>query len=179
MADTMMTPVGVLSFPALFEPKPNDRGEKRYQLNIIFDADAQKTDAFKKLKAAVDKELQEFFRGKVPSNAHYPIQDCAPKSDYAGYEKGSVYISAWTKSKPGIVGPSREEITIPDDVWAGQLARATVKPFAWDTAGKKGASFMLNNVQIAKLDAPRLDGRKKATDEFDALDEATDDDSPF
>lgn len=177
MADTVMTPVGVLSFPKLFEPRTNDRGEKRYEINLVFDAAAQKTPAFKALKAAIDKEGQEFFKGKLPNGAHYPLKDAGEK-DFAGYDEGSIFISAWTKSKPGVVGPSREEITIPDDVFAGQLARATVKPFGFNTAGKKGVSLMLNNVQIAKLDGERLDGRKAAKDEFSDV-EASDDDSPF
>jgi hypothetical protein len=45
--------------------------------------------------------------------------------------------------------------------------RASLRAFAYDTNGNKGVSFGLNNIQ--KLgEGQRLDGRKAATDEFDA-----------
>jgi hypothetical protein len=183
MGEKVFTPVGILSFPALFEARsPVAGADPRYSVNLIFDKEAQKTDAYKALKAAIEAEAADFFKGKVPANARMPIRDAGEKSgEYAGYEKGCVFISAWTKTKPGLVGPKREEITTPEDVWAGQKARASVKPFGYNQSGNKGVGLMLNNVQIAKYDMPRLDGRAAAKDEFSDLDNDNDgdDEIPF
>ena len=47
---------------------------------------------------------------------------------------------------------------------------ATLNVFAYDKAGNRGVSFRLNNVQ--KLDdGERLDGRLKAEDDFEAIDD--------
>jgi hypothetical protein len=96
-----------------------------------------------------------------------PFRPCAEKQ-YSGYDiPNGVFISPWTKSKPGLVDAVRNEILTPEDVWAGQLARATVSPFYYFNSGNKGVSFALNNLQIVRADGPRLDGRKKAVDDFD------------
>jgi hypothetical protein len=88
-----------------------------------------------------------------------------------GYNDGDMFVSAWTKQKPGLVNAQRSEILDPNDVWPGQLARATIKPFAYNVSGNKGVSFALNNVQIVKRDMPRLDGRKAAEEDFDEVEE--------
>ena len=59
-------------------------------------------------------------------------------------------------------------ITDPDEVYCGCKVRATLSVFAYDKAGNRGISFGLNNVQ--KLgDGERLDGRLRAEDDFEAL----------
>jgi len=172
------TPIGILSFPQVFQPKaPVEGAEPRYSLNIVFDAEAQKTKEFKALVAAVEEEAKTFFGGKVPSNWRNPIRDAGEK-EYAGYNAGDKYISAWSKSKPGIIGPRLEEIDMPDEVFAGQRVRATIRPFGYNQAGNKGVGLGLLNVQIAKKDMPRLDGRMAARDEFSALEDETED-APF
>ncbi len=96
-----------------------------------------------------------------------PFRDTNEKS-YKGYDMvGGKFISPWTKTKPGLVDAQRNEIMVPEDIWAGQLARATVSPFPYNTSGNKGVSFALNNLQICRTDGERLDGRMKAQDEFD------------
>ena len=75
------------------------------------------------------------------------------------------------RTRPGIVDKNRNEILTKAEVWAGQLARAFVRPFAYDTSGNKGVSLMLENVQIVKADMPRIDGRKSAAESFTDVDE--------
>ena len=99
-----------------------------------------------------------------------PFRDAGEK-EYQGYNDGDMFVSAWTKQKPGLVNAQRSEILDPNDVWPGQLARATIKPFAYNVSGNKGVSFALNNVQIVKRDMPRLDGRKAAEEDFDEVEE--------
>lgn len=172
---SLRTPTGVLSFPALFKPRaPAPGAEPRYSLNLVFDAATQKSPEFLALKQAVMDVIEtEVGASKARDKAflaglRLPFRDAGEKS-YAGYAKGLIYIAAWSKERPGIVDARLQEVLVPDDVWPGQLARCTVKPFWFSNSGNKGVSFGLNNVQIVKADMPRLDGRRKATDDFDTV----------
>lgn len=184
---SLKTPVGLLSFPALFKPRaPAPGAEPRYSLNLVFDPEAQKTPEFLALKRAVMDVIEgELGATKAKDKAtlaslRLPFRDAGEKA-YAGYLSGHIYISAWSKDKPGLVNARVQEILLPEEVWPGQLARCTVRPFWFSTSGNRGVSFGLNNVQIVRSDMPRLDGRKKATDDFDTVDGGgVDDDSvPF
>jgi hypothetical protein len=77
------------------------------------------------------------------------------------------------KSKPGIVstypGPDGKPTPIDDTnaIYAGCRVRASLRAYAYDVSGNKGVAFSLGNLQ--KLaDGDRLDGRKRAEDEFEA-----------
>jgi hypothetical protein len=115
-----------------------------------------------------------------------PFRKCEEKK-YKGYDiPGGIYITPWSNRRPGIIDAQRTEITVPDDVWAGQLVRATVSPFAYLQSGNMGVSFSLNNIQICRTDGERLDGRRNAQDDFDAyvgdgamVGADADDDIPF
>ncbi len=162
----LLTPFGLLSFPNLFTPRaPAEGAEPRYSLNLVFDQKAQATNEWKILKDAVNQVAREKWGNNIPRNLRSPFRDAGEK-DYAGYEPGFIFINAWTKTAPGVVGPTREDIFDANDVWAGQLARASVKPFAYDNSGNKGVAFSLENVQIGKFDMPRLDGRVAANKAF-------------
>lgn len=187
----IITPIGVLSFPHLFVPRPRAPGaEAVYSCTLIFDLDAQRDPQWLALRRAVAEEIdnknglgkskdQKFMAG-----LRSPFRKTDEK-DYSGYDiEGGYFISAWSKSRPGIVDARRNEINVPDDVWAGQGARCSVVPFFYNVSGNKGVSFMLNNIQICRTAGPRLDGRKQARDEFDDFDDggagsAADDDVVF
>ena len=168
------TPIGILSFPNLFSPRPRaPGGEPVYQCSLLFDQAAQRDPAYQALRRAVAECIdQNFGAGKSQDRAflqtiRMPFRDTSEKQ-YKGYDiPGGKFISPWTKTKPGLVDAQRNEIMVPEDIWAGQLARATVSPFPYNTSGNKGVSFALNNLQICRTDGERLDGRMKAQDEFD------------
>jgi hypothetical protein len=171
----LRTPIGILSFPNLFVARAAVQGgEPRFSLNLIFDDAALKTPEYQALRAAVAEAIDaEWGAGKSKDTKfvqglRLPFRKTSEK-EYAGYDKGTIFVHAWSKQKPGVVDPQRQDILIADDVWAGQLARATVRPFAYQQSGNKGVSFALENVQIAKKDMPRLDGRQSANSAFDDL----------
>jgi hypothetical protein len=186
---SIRTPIGVLSFPVLFSPRPRaPGGEPVFQCSLLFDENAQKDPAYQALRKAVRECIDDQWgQGKsgdqsFTSGLRSPFRKTSEK-EYKGYDiPNGIFISPWTKSRPGVVDPRRNEILTPEDVFAGQLARATVSPFAYNQAGNKGVSFALNNIQICKMDGERLDGRKAAKDEFDEIDGAAgfvDDEAPF
>ena len=173
MANSVHTPIGILSFPHLFSPRPRaPGGEPVYQCSLLFDQQAQRSPAYAALKRAVAECIEEEFgTGKSRDSGfvaglRLPFRKCSEKQ-YKGYDiPGGFYISPWTKSRPGVIDAQRNEITLAEDVWAGQLARITVAAFAYNTSGNRGVSFALNNVQICRTDGERLDGRRAAKDEF-------------
>ena len=192
---SIRTPIGILSFPVLFAPRPRaPGGDPVYQVTLLFDQTAQRDPAYEDLRAAVREAIdEEWGKGKSQDRAflagiRLPFRKCSEKT-YAGYDiPGGMYISPWSKSRPGLVDARRVEITVPEDIWAGQMARATVTRFTYNQAGNKGVSFALNNLQICRTDTKRIDGRKAATDEFPdndgpggtpAMAGADDDDPPF
>ncbi len=167
------TPPGLLSFPHLFVPRSPARGvDARYSIALLFDPAAQKRPEFKALKDAVFDVIAEQWGDNKAKDAKFiatlrlPWSDAGSK-DYEGYVAGHLVIQPWSKDKPGLIDVSGADILAPADVWAGQIARAFVNPFAYENSGNKGVSLGLQHVQILKADMPRIDGRKSAKDAFD------------
>lgn len=176
---SVLTPIGTLSFPSLFTPKPRFQGgDAVYQATLIFDAAAIGSPEYAQLKKAVaDAISAKWGPEKLKDTAfmkklRLPFRDGAEK-DIEGYGEGKVFINAWTKQKPGVVDENVNEITIASDVYAGQPARATVVPFAYSQQGNMGVSFSLEHVQIADRNADRMDGRKSAKQAFGQLGSAS------
>ena len=169
----MITPEAILSFPALVTPRPrSEGGEAVYSCSLLFDATAQKSAEFAKLKAAAEAAAKERFDGKLPAGLTMPFRDGNEK-EYAGYA-GKIYISPWSKQKPGIVDENVEPLLDLDRLYPGVIVRADIKPFAWSVSGKKGVSFGLNHIQIVR-EGERMDGKSSPSSVFSPV--ATD--SPF
>ena len=173
----IMTPEALLSYEHLFQPMaPEGSGaEPQYSACLVFSKETDLGD----LKKVVDdagkaKWGDKYTSLKESDSLRLPFRTDSLKEK--GYDDGSIYINVRSKQKPGIVskfaGPDRKPkvITDPDEVYSGCKVRATLNVFAYDKAGNRGVSFRLNNVQ--KLDdGERLDGRLKAKDDFEAIDD--------
>jgi hypothetical protein len=177
-----ITPYATLSFPHLFSPKTrgDDKQEPVYSCSLLFDPNAQRSPEFKAIQEGCIAAAKERWGDSVKINSlKFPFKDAGEKADkYQGYEAGIIVVEAWTKQKPGIVDARKQDVLLPEQVYAGQLVRAQVKPFAWEVSGKRGVSLGLNNLQIVKHDAPRIDGRVAASAAFDEID-TDDEESPF
>lgn len=179
MAQSLKTPLAILSYAYLFTPqKAMNEGEKdKYSCVLVFLPEEQQTPLFKALKkAAVDAAIEKW-GDKAPGmirsgKLKMPFRDDAEEK---GYPEDSVFITVKNERKPGIVSifpdPDNDNkplpITDPEKIYAGCIVRATVRAFAYDAKGNKGVSFGLNNIQKVK-DGERLDGRKKAEDDFES-----------
>ncbi len=182
MADALITPYATLSFPHLFAPKPRSNGgEPVFSCSLLFAPADQKTDEYKALQTGALAVARAKFGDKNMKSVAMPFRDAAEKGDkYAGYDEGVIYISPWSKQKPGIVDVRLQDVLDPAEIYAGQLVRGHVVPFAWTNSGKKGVSFGLNHIQLVKRNTPRIDGRVAANKAFSALVEEEDDaDIPF
>lgn len=175
MTDKIITPQFHISYPFLFEPRADDRGELFYSCALVFPPGTD----LSKLEAAAMAVGKEKWGNKFQPGPsfHWPFRtDAAAK----GYPEGSTFFSAKTKTKPGVVsrfaGPDGkpQAITDPAEVYAGALFRASIRFYTFESDKKKGVGVALNNLQKMG-DSERWDGRMKAEDEFEA--DAADDQS--
>ena len=169
MATSINTPYATLSFANIFTPRPRFEGnEPVYSCSLLFDPAQQKSPAFKALQDACITAARAKWGDSVNlKSVKMPFRDAGEKT-YDGYHPGHVFISPWSKNKPGVVDTNRQDILVPEEVWSGQLVRANVAAFAWDASGKKGVSFGLNHLQIIQSEGrQRLDGRPAAGSAFD------------
>lgn len=194
-SSTLRTPPGVLSFPNLFKARAAAEGQDpKFSGVLIFDKAAQNTPEYKAMRLAVQAAIKEKWGDAKATDPKFikrlrlPFRDCADKADTAGYDvEGGVFVSATSKQPPGVVDGSLYEM-VESDVWPGQIARFSVRAFAYEVSGNAGVSFGLNNVQIIKKDMAPIAGKRRAEDDFDRTDPDTggtskpqddDDDLPF
>ena len=174
---TTMTPIGVLNFPTLFEArgnKANPSQEPRYSAMLLFDKAACQTSAYKDLQKAIQNCIADKWGEAKAADANFvkglrsPLRDASEKT-YSGFENGEIFLSAWSRGSdaaPGVLDLKGDNIIVPGDVFSGQLARFTVRPFAYDSNGNRGVSLGLEHVQVVKQDCERLDGRQSAAAAF-------------
>jgi len=176
MADAIITPEAIISYPNLYEPKTARGAAKaKYSCALIFTKDAN----LKEMKLAIIATAKE----KYGEKAVDMIRDGSLWTPFRkdveskGYDVvgGVEFLNVRTERKPGVVSevpdPKNEgkptPIEDPDVVYAGCIVRASVRPYCFDVEGKKGVTFGLNNVQYIR-DGEHLDGRSSAQEEFDA-----------
>jgi hypothetical protein len=177
--EKILTPPGIASFLNLVKPRAAAvGGEPRYSLVLIFDKKAQATPEFRALQAGVERAIVEKWPNKKPHGLASPFRDGAEKEgQYEGYHAGDVFISPWSKEKPGVVDRKQQSVLDWSDIYSGWTARANVRPFGYDTAGKRGVGLLLDNAQFLKS-GPRLDGRGSAEGAF-PQDQPEDEDEPI
>ena len=166
------TPLFRASYCAVFEPKAFKDQEPKYSLTMLF----EKSEDLKELKRAAHNAKIEKWgpKEKWPKNLKSPFRDGdADKPDSPEYAD-KIFVSARSKEAPQVVDRNPKiRLLTTEDFYSGFFARATLIAFAYDTAGNKGVSFALQNVQKWK-DGPKLSGRKDASEEFESLENEDD-----
>ena len=162
----VMTPEFRVSFPAIFQAVSFEGKPPKYKLNMMFpkgtNLDAMKVIA----KAAIEKKWPD--EATRPKGLRNPFRDGdIEKPDWPEYAD-TIFVSASSKMKPGLVDQNVQPIIEESEFYAGCYARATVTAFPYDVKGNKGVAFGLQNVQKTK-DGEPFSGREKPEDEFDAL----------
>lgn len=167
------TPIGRLSFPALFKPtrpKGDDKAEPKYNMTLLLDKEAQQTPEFKAMVDQVKSALVDKF-GEAPRKWKNPFLTTDDLNEVPdGYEDGMVFVRMSSKTRPGVVGPDpRFPIEDDQEVYAGCYVRVSYNVYAWDhPTGGKGVSIGLGNVQKIK-DGQPFGSRTNPTDDFDAV----------
>ena len=103
MAEKLITPEAMLSYPALFEPKPTPSGELKYGCALVFqegaDLSALKKAALAALEERWGAKAKEMLQKK---QLKWPFRDGAER-DAQGYGPGTTFINVSSKQQPGVV----------------------------------------------------------------------------
>lgn len=182
----LITPKARIAFAnQLFVPKaPKGGGAVKYGCTLIFDAEAQKTAEFAKLRAAISKaggderknwDGTKFAELAKAGKVKVPILKGDDNLDDAGVVRegfaGAVYIRPTSKLAPQIVDQKMQVITEQTVLYSGAYVRASLGIFTYHVDGNRGISFGLRNVQ--KLaDGPPLGSFSRADDDFSPVADA-------
>ena len=128
-------------------------------------------------KAAWEAAKNDKLKGVKWENVKHTLRDGDEDIDTEEHPEyaGHYFMSVSSKTKPGIIDAFKNTIDSADDVYSGCYARVSINCFAYKTAGNKGISAGLNNVQVvAKGDY--LGGRSSADADFDEWEDDEEDD---
>lgn len=170
----VVTPVGRLSYPHLFERQPalNPGDEGKYGAAIIFEEGTDLSDVKAAIIAAAkekfgDKAMDLIQKGKL----RLPLRE---DGEEKGYPENSVFFNARSKHQPSVVSRYKDPATnaprvISDksEMYPGCDVKFHVTAYGYDVSGNKGVALGLNHV-LRYGDNDRLDGRRSAESVFGA-----------
>ena len=177
------TPEFRVAFPQVFRPKKNDlSGKDEFSLVALFPKGADLSSLKEAAQAAMEKKWGPE-KSKWPKPLRSPFRDQGDREKIKegkatlpqGYVKGAIYLSLRSSQRPGVVDKDVQDIMDESDFYGGCWARASINAYAYDTAGNRGVSFGLGNVQKLR-DDDAFGNRTKPEDDFSpvATSEATD-----
>lgn len=165
-----------MSYVHVWEPvgMADGSGEKKYSVSMIIPKSDTKTiDA---IKAAIEKAKEagkEKWGGKIPLNLKLPLRDgddpVTGRPNDEAY-KNSYFITASSKTQPGIVDKKVQKIIDETEVYSGIYGNVSVNFYPFKVSGSAGIACGLNHVQKTK-DGEALGGRGKAEDDFQPIDD--------
>lgn len=159
------------SFVHVFEPQSINGSEPKYSCSLII----PKTDTatLSQINAAIEEAKQNGipkWGGKIPPNLKMPLRDGdIDRPDDPAYEN-SYFINATSQEAPGIVDRKRVKITDPLAIYSGCYIRALVNFYPFNANGNRGIACGLQCIQFWH-DGEPLNGRIRAEDAFDDLDD--------
>ena len=171
-----------LSYVALLAPKAFEGQEPKYSTVILIPKDDTATiNKIKKAqKAAYEAAKNDKLKGVKPDRVKTTLRDGDEEMDTEEHPEyaGHYFMSVSSKTAPGIIDKYKNKVDSPEEVYSGVYARVSLNFYAYNTAGNKGVTAGLNNVQIvAKGDY--LGGRASADADFDEWDEDEEEDDEF
>jgi len=179
------TPVFRSSYAFVHEPRETLSGDMKYSISMIF----QKSDAagLKLIAEAICNAAAKKFGAdpkKWPKAGKNPFRDGDVEREDNPEYKGSIFINASSKNKPGIVDRQMQPIMDADEFYSGCMARSSISFYGYDVPGNKGVGTGLSNLLFWE-DGERLDGAVAATSDFAEfaeeakVTEDSSDDDPF
>ena len=171
------TPECVLSYLNIFEARAMDeKSEPKFSVTLIFLDGTDISEMKREVARVLTEKWGSKTKGMLKSGAlRLPFRSDPDDVASKGYPLGSTFVNVRTLNQPGVVtiypDPNNDGKPLPltdrSQAYPGVIARVTLDAYAYDTAGNRGATFGLGNIQIVR-DGDRLDGRAPATDEFAA-----------
>ena len=165
----IITPAGVLSFPALAKPVKNDAGQEKYEAQIVF---APGTDI-----TEIEEIVQEALDTLVPDDIdkdelRLPIKQSKAKAKKLGapYVEGGTYVTAKSNYQPGMVdGDLDAIIAVDDELYPGAVVKLQVHAYFYNAKGNKGIGIGLDNVQKVKDGDKLASGGPDAAEAFEKV----------
>ena len=164
------------SFVHVFEPQSINGSEPKYSCSLIIPK--SDTVTVGKIREAIDQAKQEGvpkWGGKIPPNLKLPLRDGDVDRPEDPAYADSYFINATSQELPGVVDRKRVKITDPLVIYSGCYIRASINIYPFNANGNRGIAAGLANIQFWE-DGEPLNGRVRAEDEFDALDDDDADD---
>ena len=168
-----------LSYVALLEPKAFEGQEAKYSTVILIPkTDKETINRIKKAqKAAYEAAKNDKLKGVKWEKVKTTLRDGDEEVDTDEHPEyaGHYFMSVSSKSKPQIIDKYKNPVDSEDEVYSGVYARVSLNAYAYNTAGNKGISCGLNNVQIV-AQGDYLGGRSSADADFDEWEDDEEDD---
>ena len=168
-----------LSYVALLEPKAFEGQEAKYSTVILIPkTDKETINRIKKAqKAAYEAAKNDKLKGVKWEKVKTTLRDGDEEMDTDEHPEyaGHYFMSVSSKSKPQIIDKYKHPVVSEDEVYSGVYARVSLNAYAYNTAGNKGISCGLNNVQIV-AQGDYLGGRSSADADFDEWEDDEEDD---
>lgn len=172
MANNTITPQFRAAFISVFRPtKARDAApdaKAKFSIRAAFPPDAD----LATLKAEAKAVIAEKWGDKAPKTLRSPFrtnEELENPIPGIGDDWIVMTFSATEDRRPGLVDANLQDIIDESEVYAGAWYRAQIRAFAYDSAGNKGVSFGLQNVQKLKDDEPLGAGRTPANKAFEAF----------
>jgi hypothetical protein len=176
MADNLITPDFRAAFISVFRATAmknadGSTSKPKYSIRAAFPPTANLTP----LKKEAEAVAREKWGDKIPKTLRSPFrtnEELEAPIVGIGDDWTIMSFSANEDRRPGIVDAKLQDIIANDEseVYSGAWFRAQVRAFAYDTAGNKGVSFGLQNVQKLRDDDPLGNGRIPASKAFEPVD---------
>lgn len=169
-----------LSYVNLLEPKAFEgQTQAKYSCVILIPKEDKET--IKKIrnaqKVAWEAAKNDKLKGVKFENVKHTLRDGDEEMDTEEHPEyaGHYFMNVSSVTKPQIIDKYKNPVDSADEVYSGVYARVSINAYAFNTAGNKGISCGLNNVQIiAKGDY--LGGKSSADADFDEWDDEDEDD---
>ena len=164
------------SFVHVFEPQSINGSEPKYSCSLIIPK--SDTVTVGKIREAIEQAKQEGvpkWGGKIPPNLKLPLRDGDVDRPEDPAYADSYFNNATSQEQPGVVDRKRVKITDPLVIYSGCYIRASINIYPFNANGNRGIAAGLSNIQFWE-DGEPLNGRVRAEDEFDALDDDDADD---
>lgn len=159
------------SYEHVFEPSAiDDVSEKKFSVSCIIPKTDKKTIATVKaaIKAAYDIGIASKFGGKNPSAWMNPLHDGDMEREGDEAYENAMFVSASSKTRPGVVDKARRPITNQEEFYSGCYGFVSINFYPFNKP-KMGIAAGLNNVMKVK-DGEPLGGRVSAESDFAEID---------
>jgi hypothetical protein len=159
-----VTEEAVCVFPHLFEAKPivvngQPQGDPLYSVTLLFEPED-----VKELKKVAARLAQQKWPGRELKTLQFPFKSGDREADRMNERgkngeiyRGYVVCKASSKYAPGVVGPDKQTIIDPSQVYSGCMVRAQLNVKPYSAGANEGVKLYLNHIMKTR-DGERLIG---------------------